>query len=87
MTIDMLVVVSGYFSFLKTQHQLMSPLIPQSTVYQILSDSSDNIIKASLISAGFVLAGLWFYSFKKHIPAIVLFGLAIVSFKIVLIII
>ena len=76
MTVDVLIIAAGYISFFQAQRQLMSPLIPKSTVYQILDDSYT--MKMSLISAGLFIIGLWFYSFNKKIIAIVFFSIIIV---------
>jgi hypothetical protein len=81
MTIDVIVIVAGYLSYFQTKQQLISPLIPKSTVYQILSDAGDVIMKISLILAIPFVAGLWFYSFNRKIPAIVLFGLTAFLYK------
>lgn len=80
-TVDIFVIVAGYFDFFQTQRQLVTPLIPRDTVYKILILTNNSIMKASLFSAGLFLAGLWLYSFKKKIPAIILFVLAALSFK------
>ena len=81
MTIDVFVIIAGYLSYFQTKNQLTSPLIPRSTVYQIMSDGGDVVMKISLISAIPFLAGLWFYSFKRKVPAIVLFGVTAISYK------
>ena len=79
MTIDVFVLVAGYISIFQAQHQLVSPLIPESTVYRILADGNNVAMKASLISGGLFATGLWFYSFKKKVPAVILFGLAVIA--------
>jgi hypothetical protein len=83
MTVDVLVIAAGYISFFQAQRQLMSPLIPKSTVYQILDDSYT--MKMSLISAGLFIIGLWFYSFNKKIIAIAFFSIIIILSQILLI--
>ena len=84
-TSDVLVIVAGYISYFQSKRQLMTPLIPKSTIYQILYDSNEIVMKACLLSACLFLSGLWFYSFKRKIPAVVLFSLAIISYKVLLI--
>jgi hypothetical protein len=79
MTIDIFVIIAGYLSYFQAKRQLDSPLIPKSAVIQILSDTG--IMERSTISAIPFLIGLWFYSFKLKIPAIILFGLTIVVSK------
>ena len=39
MTIDVIVIIAGYLSYFQTRYQLVSPLIPGSAIYQIMSDS------------------------------------------------
>jgi hypothetical protein len=84
MTVDLLVISAGYISFFQAKNQLMSPLIPKSTISQILYDSNDIVMKASLISGGLFLTGLWFYSFKKKVVALILFSLAAIAWKIII---
>lgn len=80
MTADVFVIVSGYLSWFQTKRQLISPLIPTSTTFQIFSDGGDIHFKISMIAALIFLAGLWFYSFKRKITAIILFSAAIALF-------
>ena len=86
MTIDVIVILAGYLSYFQTKQQLISPLIPKSMVYQIMSDSGDVIMKISLISAIPFMTGLWLYSFKRKIAAVVLFGVTAILYKILLLI-
>ncbi len=79
MTLDLVVVTAGYLSFFQAKQQLSSPLIPDSTRLQIISDAY--IFHASLLAAVFFLAGLWFYSFNKKGIAIVLFAAALLGFR------
>src|SRR3569832_2510578 len=80
-TFDMLENLAGYISFFNTKNQLVSPLIPNSTVYQIFADGGDSIMKSSMISAAIFIVGLWFYSFNKKILAIAFFAAAPICFK------
>jgi hypothetical protein len=77
MTADIIVIISGYLIWFQTKRQLVSPLIPRSTVYEIFSDSSDSYFKASLVAAAMFITGLWFWSFKKKIAAIIIFSAVI----------
>ena len=83
-TVNVLLIIGGYISFFQTKSQLVSPLIPRSTIYQIFEDTGSIIMKASIISAVIFLAGLWFYSFNKKKVAIILFAASIICFKILL---
>lgn len=80
MTVDVLVIVMGYITYFQTSYQLISPLIPHDVIHQI----SDGYMKASLITSGFFLIGLWLYFFKKKTPAVVLFALTIISYQVLL---
>lgn len=82
MTADVIVIISGYFSWFHAKRQLISPLIPRSTVFEIFSDAGDLHFNISIIAGFIFLAGLWLYSFKKKIAAIILFSAAIGYFLI-----
>ncbi|WP_462220991.1 hypothetical protein, partial [Ferruginibacter sp.] len=66
----------GYVSFIQAEHQLVSPLIPTSTVLQIAKHS----IYASLPAAVLLLISLGFYFYQKRIVVIILSSLAIISY-------
>lgn len=83
-TLDLVVILGGYFSYFQTRYQLVSPLIPQSTIDQIISDNVSIIMKASIVAAVIFLAGLWFYSFGKKSIALFLFLSSPVCFKLLL---
>jgi hypothetical protein len=78
-TIDLYITVSGYISYFQTKRQLVSPLIPKSTLYDI----SEIYMKAGLITGIGLMAGLWLYFFKKRIAAIILLCLAMFSYELV----
>jgi len=65
-TIQLILVITGYISLLQTKYQLESPLIPQSLVYEI---SYPNLI-ASLITSGFMIMALWLYFLNKRVLTI-----------------
>jgi len=73
MTLDIVVILSGYINWFQTRKQLVTPLIPRSTVYDIFSDSSDAYFTSSMIAAMVFLPGLWLYSFKKKKQALLFF--------------
>jgi len=68
----------GYVAFLQTDYQLVSPLIPSSTVFQIAKHS----IYASFPCAILLIFSLCFYFFQKRIMVIILSSLAISSYYI-----
>lgn len=82
-TLDLYLVASGYISFFQTKHQLLTPLIPHSILY----DVADNYMKASLITIPGLIVGLWFYFFRKRIVAIVFLCIAALSYQTMLLLI
>lgn len=80
LTIAMIRALSGYIVFIQTKDQLVSPLIPQSLIYEI----SDLHIIPSLVAGIFFLISLWFYFYKKKIVVLITSGVAIFSYEILL---
>ncbi len=78
-TLDLYLIAQGYASFFLTRHQLATPLIPQSMLYDI----STIEMKQGLATTIVLAAGLWLYFFKKRIAAIIILGLAAASGEIV----
>jgi hypothetical protein len=74
-TLDLYLIAQGYASFFLAKHQLVSPLIPQSLLYDISAIE----MKESLATTIGLAIGLWFYFYKKKIAAIVIFSLAMAS--------
>ena len=68
-------VILGYFEISRAQHQLVTPLIPPGTAYEIIYHQSEEVITVSSIWAGIFLAGLWLYSFNKKRPAVIVFSI------------
>ncbi|MEI9807890.1 MAG: hypothetical protein WDO16_08475 [Bacteroidota bacterium] len=84
MTINVLLLCSGYISFFQLKYQLDSPLIPKSTIYRIFADTDKMIMNASIFSGIIFIAGFWFYSFNKKVIAAVLFATCIICFMLLL---
>ena len=82
-TLNLFAVVSGYLSILQTRRQLATPLVPGEAVNEIAYVINNTLIYASLVCAGFFLFGLWFYSFKRKVTAVVLFSLALLSYLVI----
>jgi len=76
-TLDLYFVAAGYILYFQTNYQLVSPLIPRSTLYDI----TDTIMKASLIATVGLLGGLWFYFFGKKLVAFILFSLTAIIYE------
>jgi len=72
-TLQIILVLRGYIVWLQTKYQLVSPFIPESTLYQI----SYPYIMTSLISSGFMIVSLWLYFIDKKIPSIVIAGVSL----------
>jgi hypothetical protein len=70
--------LSGYITFIQIEYQLVSPLIPSSTIMQIARHS----IYASLPAAVLLIASLCFYFFQKRTVVIILSSAAIISYYI-----
>jgi hypothetical protein len=77
-TLDLYLIAEGYFSFLLTHHQLISPLIPQSILY----DATTIQMKEGVATTVGLAAGIWLYFYKKRIAAIIVLGLAAASWEI-----
>jgi len=74
--INSVVALSGYVGFIQADYQLVSPLIPSSTVFQIARQS----ILASLPASVLLIIALGFYFFQKRIIVIIISSLAIISY-------
>lgn len=81
MVIDSYLVVSGYIAWYQTQDQLVSPLIPRSTIDQILADS--HLIPASIAAAIFLLAGMLAFSFQNKKLTLLLLGLGLIVHQLI----
>ncbi len=83
-TLDIISLLSGYIGLIQARHQLVSPLIPESLVTRIMTDSR---LHESSIGAGvLLLAGLWFYSFNQKKTASILFILSILVHRMLILI-
>lgn len=82
MIVDMYLVVSGYLGWYQTRNVLMSPLIPRSTIEQIISDS--RLFEASLAAAIFLLAGILSFSFQHKKLSLILLLLGIIVQQLIL---
>jgi hypothetical protein len=72
-TLQLILVIRGYIELLQTKYQLVSPLIPQSVVYEV----SYPYIITSLIASGCMLVTLWLYFLKKKIAVIVIAAISL----------
>ena len=81
MTLNIFAICGTYISYFQVKQQLVSPLIPQSTIAEILFDTYNLTARAALVCGALFLIGLWFYSFKRKIVSIILFGLSVVLYK------
>jgi hypothetical protein len=78
LTINVILVLNGLVSFIQADYQLISPLIPQSTVYLITRID----ILSSAWSGLFLIISLWFYFYKKYTVVIILGIFAIIIYLI-----
>lgn len=77
LTGNVLQTLSGLINFVQTEYQLVSPIIPQSTILEIARPH----IYASLVAGIVLLISLWLYFFKKHLLVIILQTLLIVAYQ------
>lgn len=76
--INCLLALSGYITFIQTEYQLVSPVIPSSTIVQI----AKHAVYASLICGILFLIALCFYFYQKQMFAIIFSSMAITSYYI-----
>lgn len=68
-------VVGQLVAVYQTRYQLVSPLIPESTIWEI----NKQFIFHSLVSAIASIAGLLLYFFDKYLLVIILVGLVLIA--------
>ena len=68
--------LSGYVGFFQANHQLISPIIPSSTVFLIIKQQMFN----SLVTGCLFLIALIFHFFQKRIVAIVISSFSIFAY-------
>ena len=66
-SLQLLLVIRGYIAFLQAKYQLVSPLIPENTIYEV----SNTYVITSLIASGCMLITLWLYFLKKKTAVII----------------
>ena len=60
---------------LQTRNQLLSPLIPESTIWEINKQFFFNAFVAGIVN----MIGLLLYLFEKHLLVIILIGLTLIA--------
>jgi hypothetical protein len=71
----LLSVVGQLISVFQTRYQLVNPLIPESTIWEI----TKQFIFIALVSALSSVAGLILYFYEKYLLVIILVGLTLLS--------
>jgi len=66
-SLQLILVIRGYIASLQAKYQLVSPLIPESILYEV----SYTYIITSLIASVCILVTLWLYFLKKKIAVII----------------
>jgi hypothetical protein len=66
LTLQVLAIMSGYFNYVQLSFQLLSPLIPKSTISAIMLDSADPLIYRCIYMGLAFLISLWVYFFRKY---------------------
>ena len=72
-SLQLILVIRGYIAFLQARYQLVSPLIPESILYEV----SYNYAITSLIASGSMLITLWLYFLKKKIAVIIIAAISL----------
>jgi len=78
MSLQVITITSGYIAFFQTKYQLVSPLIPQSIVYEI----STPYLTASLMASCVFLITLWLYFFHKKIAVLILATISLLFYQV-----
>lgn len=71
----------GYSNYIQTKNELLSPLIPRSTVMDV---AEPNLYTSLYIGILFVPA-LWFYFLKMRAASAITSGIGIIAYKFILI--
>jgi hypothetical protein len=69
--------VSGYISWRQAKHQLISPLIPEKTIFQLIEPS----FYTSMILCSTFIISLWLHFFKKRLGVIMASSLSVLMYK------
>ncbi len=77
LTLHIYYIAGGYIAYFQTRQQLLSPLIPESTVFQI----THSYHSASLICLGSFLISIWLYFFNRKIIVIIISALTILLYQ------
>ena len=72
-SLQLVLVIRGYIAFLQTKYQLVSPLIPESAIYEI----SYTYVMTSLIASVCMIVTLWLYFLKRKIPVIIIAAISL----------
>src|SRR6185295_17912422 len=80
LTLHLWIAASGYISFLQAKHQIISPLIPEKAILQVIQP---NFYTASVLTCSFIIS-LWLYFFRRRVLVIILSGLSIIMYEFVL---
>ncbi|MBS1511820.1 MAG: hypothetical protein JST86_13315 [Bacteroidetes bacterium] len=74
--IHTLLTLAGYIVFIQAQYQLVSPIIPSSTLFEIVKGN----MHSSLIVGVALIPSLLFYFFQKRIVTLIISGSSIVFY-------
>lgn len=75
-TLNTVMLASGLLAYVQTEYQLVSPLIPRSTIDQIAGP----YLKGGVVVAILLIPSLWFYFFRKLTVVIVLQALSLIGY-------
>ena len=77
LTLHLYCIAGGYIAYIQVRQQLISPLIPENTVFQI----THPYYTASLICSGLFLFSIWLYFFNRKIIVIIISALSILLYQ------
>jgi len=77
LTLHLYCIAGGYIAFFQTRQQLVSPLIPENTLYQV----TYSYYTASLICLCLFLFSIWLYFLNRKIIVIIISALSILLYQ------
>ena len=76
LVLNCIIALLGYVGFFQANYQLVSPIIPSSTVFLIIKQQMFN----SLVTGILFLIALSFYFFQKRIVTVVISSVSILAY-------
>jgi hypothetical protein len=77
LTVHTLFTIAGYINYSQIKKQLLSPLIPQSTIIEI----AEPALLAGKYMGGLLLISLWLYFFRQRIACMIFSGISLGAYS------